>query len=146
MGRKGSGGGLTGFKLLSVTAKQLLKPYQLLLVPVIIFIGFDHAIINADLTSAFIACGWGISNIGYAMVCFGIANALGSAVAAFLTKLVGRFPIVAVTACIHLALLGWLIQWKPVPDGLIYCVIASIWGAVNGIWLLQINGEWRGSR
>lgn len=143
LGRSGSGGGLMGCDLLMVTVKQLAKKKQLLLIPVTFFVGFDHAIINADLTSAFIACGWGISNIGYAMVCFGIANALGSALAGFLTKIIGRFTVVAVNASLHLALLIWLIRWQPVHDGLSYCLISSIWGAVNGIWLVQINGWWQ---
>lgn len=140
LGRTGSGSGLTGWKLLSVTAKQLGHKYQLLLIPVTFFVGFDHSIINADFTSAFVACGWGISNIGYAMVCFGVANAVGTAIAGFLTKIIGRYTVVTVNAAIHLALLFWLIYWRPTSGGLFYCAIAAVWGCVNGIWLVQING------
>lgn len=124
-----------------MTAKHLKNKYQLLLIPITMFVGIDHAFINADLTSGFFACGWGISKIGYAMMCFGIANALGSGLAGLLTKLIGRFTVVAAIACIHLALLVFLLNWTPTPDGIIYCVIAAVWGLVNGIWLVQINGE-----
>lgn len=137
----GSGSGVTGWKLLSVTMKQMIKKYQILLIPVTFFVGFDHAIVNADFTSAFVACGWGIPNIGYAMMCFGIANAIGSAVAGFLTKIVGRFTVVTVNAIFHLGLLVWLIHWRPEVGGTFYCAIAAVWGCVNGIWLVQINGK-----
>lgn len=143
-GRSGSGSGLTGWRLITVTARHMSNKCQLLLIPVIFFVGFDHAIINADFTASFVACGWGIANIGYAMMCFGIANAVGSLVAGFLTKLIGRYTVVAITAGVHLALLLWLIQWRPVTGGIFYCAIAAVWGCVNGIWLVQINGNWIG--
>lgn len=111
------------------------------MIPATFFVGFDHAIINADFTAAFVACGWGISNIGYAMMSFGIANAFGSVIAGFLTKIVGRFVVVTVNAVVHLILLVWLIYWRPDLGGLVYCVIAAVWGCVNGIWLVQINGN-----
>lgn len=126
---------------MSVTVKQLGNKYQLLLIPVTFFVGFDHALINSDFTSTFVACGWGIANIGYAMMCFGIANALGSGIAGFLTKIVGRFTVVAANAILHLVLLGWLLQWRPATGGIYYCVIGAIWGCVNGVWLVQINGR-----
>lgn len=115
--------------------------YQILLIPATLFVGFDHAIINADFTAAFVACGWGISNIGYAMMSFGVANALGSVIAGFLTKILGRYAVVVANAIVHLALLSWLINWTPNSSGLLYCVIAAVWGCVNGIWLVQINGK-----
>lgn len=75
------------------------------------------------------------------MMCFGVANAVGSAATAFLTKVVGRFTVVVVNASIHVALLLWLIYWRPESDGMFYCAIAAVWGCVNGIWLVQINGD-----
>lgn len=141
MGREGSGSGLSGFKLLSVTLKHLTKKYQILLLPITMFVGADHAIINVDFTASFVACGWGISKIGYAMMCFGVVNAIGSALAGILTKLAGRFAVLLGNAVIHLALLTYLVQWEAVADdGWAYCVIAGVWGLVNGIWLVQING------
>lgn len=51
MGRKGSGFGLSGIKLLAVTLKQLLKFKQILLLPITMFIGAEQAFIAADFTS-----------------------------------------------------------------------------------------------
>lgn len=51
MGRKGSGAGISGIKLLTVTLKQLLKFKQILLLPITMFIGAEQAFIAADFTS-----------------------------------------------------------------------------------------------
>lgn len=75
------------------------------------------------------------------MMCFGIANALGSMLAGFLTKTIGRYTVITVNAIAHMTLLVWLIHWQPEIEGIYYCVIAAVWGCCNGIWLVQINGE-----
>lgn len=50
MGRK-SGSNISGIKLLAVTFKQFLKPKQMLLLPITMFIGAEQAFIAADFTS-----------------------------------------------------------------------------------------------
>lgn len=75
------------------------------------------------------------------MVCFGIANAVGSMMAGFLTKIIGRYTVITVNAIVHMTLLVWLIHWRPEIGGVYYCAIAAVWGCCNGIWLVQINGE-----
>lgn len=50
-GRKGSGSGLSGLKLLAVTMKQLANPYQILILPITMFIGAEQAFIAADFNS-----------------------------------------------------------------------------------------------
>lgn len=47
-GRIGSGSGLSGFKLLAVTLKHLKNPYQILILPITMFIGAEQAFIAAD--------------------------------------------------------------------------------------------------
>lgn len=125
-----------------VTLRHLIKPYQLLLVPITMFIGAEQAFINVEFTAAFVACGWGISNIGYAMICFGVANAFGSAVAGALTKLTGQLPVLVFTSCLHISLIIWMLNWTAVAgDALTYCTMAALWGLADSIWLVQINGE-----
>lgn len=51
MGRKGSGSGLSGIRLLAVTVKQLLQWKQILLLPITMFIGAEQAFITVDFTS-----------------------------------------------------------------------------------------------
>lgn len=142
IGRKGSGTGLSGFRLLSVTLRQLKHKYQLLLLPITMFIGAEQAFIAADFTTSFVACGWGISKIGYAMICFGISNAIGSALAGLLTKLTGRLPVMIGTMILHSALIIWMKNWYAVEnDYVTYCIMAGVWGLADGIWLVQVNGE-----
>lgn len=51
MGRKGAGSGISGLKLLSVTVKQLTQRYQLLLLPITMFIGAEQAFVAVDFTA-----------------------------------------------------------------------------------------------
>lgn len=51
MGRKGSGSGLSGLKLLAVTFKQLMQKKQLLLLPITMFIGAEQAFMAVGFTS-----------------------------------------------------------------------------------------------
>lgn len=125
-----------------VTVRHLTKRYQLLLLPITMFIGAEQAFVNVEFTAAFVACGWGISKIGYAMICFGVVNAIGSALAGALTKLAGQFWVLIGNTILHLSLIVWMIQWQAVAgDAWTYCVMAALWGLADGIWLVQINGE-----
>lgn len=142
MGRKGSGSDTSGFRLLAVTLRHLTKRYQLLLLPITMFIGAAQAFINVDFTQSFLSCGWGISKIGYAMICFGVVNAIGSALAGVLTKLAGQLTVLVFNAVLHISLIIWMIYWEAVAgDYVTYCLMAGIWGLCDGIWLVQINGE-----
>lgn len=51
MGRKGSGSGLSGLKLLAVTVKHLTQKKQILLLPITMFIGAEQAFIAVDFTA-----------------------------------------------------------------------------------------------
>lgn len=50
-GRKGSGSELSGLKLLAVTLKHLANPYQILILPITMFIGAEQAFLAADYTA-----------------------------------------------------------------------------------------------
>lgn len=89
------------------------------------------------------ACGLGISYIGYAMISFGLANAFAAAVTPYITKLIGRFPMILATAVFHCALIVFMLLWKPTDQYYAYSIIVACWGLVDGIWLIQINGEWK---
>lgn len=51
MGRKGSGSGLSGVRLLAVTAQQLMQMKQVLLLPITMYIGAEQAFIAVDFTA-----------------------------------------------------------------------------------------------
>lgn len=49
--REGSAKGLTGVKLLLATFKQMLNPYQILIIPLTMWSGFEQAFLTADFTA-----------------------------------------------------------------------------------------------
>ncbi|KAG5890521.1 hypothetical protein JTB14_022754 [Gonioctena quinquepunctata] len=139
-GRKGSGGGISGLKLLAVTLKQLRNIKQILILPITMFIGAEQAFIAADFTSAFVSCGWGISNIGFVMICFGVCNGIASIFSGSIVKITGRNPVVCFALSVHFALLVTLLVWQPSPDNkLIFFLISGLWGMCDALWLVQIN-------
>lgn len=75
------------------------------------------------------------------MICFGVSNAIAAAVAGAIAKITGRIPIMIAMTILHCSLLIWMRLWIAVEnDFLTYCSMAAIWGLVDGIWLVQING------
>ncbi|XP_055598607.1 UNC93-like protein [Uranotaenia lowii] len=138
-GRTGSGSGISGIRMLIITAKHLTNKYQLLLLPITMFIGLEQAFIAVDFTASFVACGIGISKIGYAMISFGLANAVAAAVTPYITKTIGRFPMILGTAVFHVVLIVFMLTWKPTDQDYAYPIIAACWGLADGVWLIQIN-------
>ncbi|XP_066145378.1 UNC93-like protein isoform X1 [Euwallacea fornicatus] len=138
--RKGSGSGMSGFKLLVVIVKQLGNPYQILILPITMFIGAEQAFLAADFTSAFVSCGWGISNIGFVMICFGVCNGIAALFIGGIIKITGRSPVICLALSLHVALIVTLLVWKPSSDAKItFFLIAGLWGFCDAIWLVQIN-------
>ncbi|XP_023941462.1 UNC93-like protein [Bicyclus anynana] len=139
-GRQPVAQGKSGLRLLAVTLRQLRHKYQLLLLPVIGYIGAEQAFMAADFTQAFVGCAYGINNIGYVMICFGVFNALAAPVAGAVVKLTGRFPVMVTALILNLCLLSALTLWRPDPDQwLIFFVLAAIWGTADAVWLVQVN-------
>uniref|UniRef100_A0A2A4IZ62 UNC93-like protein n=1 Tax=Heliothis virescens TaxID=7102 RepID=A0A2A4IZ62_HELVI len=139
-GRNAACQGKSGVRLLAVTLKQLRHKYQLLLLPVIGYIGAEQAFMAADFTQAFIGCAYGISNIGYVMICFGVFNALAAPVAGALVKVTGRFPVMVTALVLNLCLLSALLSWRPDPEQwLVFYALAAIWGTADAVWLVQVN-------
>ncbi|XP_017771315.1 PREDICTED: UNC93-like protein [Nicrophorus vespilloides] len=139
-GRTGSGSGLSGTKLLAVTMKQLANPYQLLILPITMFIGAEQAFIAADFNASFVSCGWGISNIGFVMICFGICNAISALFTGSIVKITGRSPVIAFALALHVALIVVLLVWQPEErNKYMYFLVAGLWGVADAVWLVQIN-------
>ncbi|XP_026761823.2 UNC93-like protein isoform X2 [Galleria mellonella] len=139
-GRKISNEGKSGVRLLAVTLRQLRHKYQLLLLPVIGYIGAEQAFMAADFTQAFVGCAYGISNIGYVMIAFGVFNALAAPLAGGMVKLTGRYPVMVTALILNLCLLSALLRWRPDPDQwFVFYLLASVWGAADAVWLVQVN-------
>ncbi|GLV32405.1 uncharacterized protein CBL_00886 [Carabus blaptoides fortunei] len=139
-GRTGSGSGLSGFKLLAVTLKHLKNPYQLLMLPITMFIGAEQAFIAADFNASYVSCGWGISNIGYVMICFGVTNGIAAIIIGSVVKLTGRCPVVIFAMLLHVVIIITLLVWRPDnTDKYMYFLMAGLWGVADAVWLVQIN-------
>ncbi|CAG5045208.1 unnamed protein product [Parnassius apollo] len=139
-GRQPASHGKSGLLLLAVTLRQLRHKYQLLLLPVIGYIGAEQAFMAADFTQAFVGCAYGISNIGFVMICFGIFNALAAPVAGVIVKITGRYPVMVTALILNLCLITSLLLWRPSPDQwLVFFILAAIWGAADAVWLVQVN-------
>ena len=97
-------------------------------------------IFNSFLFQAFISCSWGVENVGYVLICYGAADAIGSITCGSVVKKVGRVPIFLFGAALNLALIITLLIWRPDPNvPVIYFVIAALWGLADSIWQTQIN-------
>ncbi|XP_011502128.1 PREDICTED: UNC93-like protein [Ceratosolen solmsi marchali] len=139
-GRTGSGTGKSGFKLLAVTLKLLGEKSQLLILPITIFIGAEQAFLFADYNAAYVSCAWGISNIGYVMICFGIINAIAAPVTGSVVKLTGRIPVMLFAFFLHMGILIALLWWRLQPQqGLLFFILSGLWGICDAIWLVQVN-------
>lgn len=101
----------------------------------------EQAFIGADFTQAFVSCALGIPSVGYVMICFGVVNALCSLLFGSVMKYIGRAPIIALGALVHISLCVWLLLWRPHPSNSILFFIASgLWGVGDAVWQTQING------
>ncbi|KAH8410869.1 hypothetical protein KR222_002696, partial [Zaprionus bogoriensis] len=138
--RGDTGGGISGLKLLTVTINLLRKRRQILMLPITMFIGLEEAFLAVDFTRSFVACGWGISKIGFAMICFGVANAVAAGIAGALVERIGRVTLAALCAVINLSLLAYMYTWEAREgDYMSYCAFAAIWGICDGVWLVVVN-------
>lgn len=95
-------------------------------------------------SQAFVSCGWGISNIGFVMICYGVSNAISSMLIGSITKLTGRNPVIGFALILHIALMIVLLNWRPNGDNkYMYFLVVGLWGAVDAIWLVQINCQYQ---
>lgn len=131
---------ISSCKLLAVTCKQLGNPFQLLLLPIMMFIGAEQAFIAADFTVAYVTCGWGVENIGFVMICFGVCNGIASTFIGGLSRIFGRKFFISLGFILHLSLIVLLKFWVPSSQNrFVYFAISGFWGFSDAIWLVQIH-------
>ncbi|VDN59964.1 unnamed protein product [Dracunculus medinensis] len=131
---------LFSFEIMTTMLRNLTKPKPLLLVPLTIFNGIEQAFIVGLFTKAYVACGLGISQIGFVMTSFGVADAICSLVFGPLMKLFGRMPLFVFGAVINMLTIMTLLIWPLNPgDTALFYAIAGVWGMADGVWNTQIN-------
>lgn len=86
------------------------------------------------------SCGWGISNIGFVMICFGVSNAIAAIFGGRIVSKTGRSPMIAFGLVLHVCLLITLLMWRPHSGNKeMYFLISGLWGIADAVWLVHIN-------
>ena len=115
--------------------------YQILLIPLTLWLGFSLAFIGADFTKSFVACAKGVDKVGYAMLCFGLTDVIGSYFFGQLVKYTGRIPCFLGGALINYAMIVIMMNWD-IENSLntkLFYVIPLCWGIADSIWQTQVN-------
>lgn len=128
------------FSHVIATFKQFRNTKQILLIPITLFIGIEEAFIFGDYSEAYIACAWGVHNIGLVFICFGIVSSIMSYLAGWLVKYIPRMVLVLAGAAANLGVSAVLFLWEPDSDESIYFfILIGFWGMSDAIWQTQIN-------
>lgn len=128
------------FSHVIATFKQFRNTKQILLIPITLFIGIEEAFIFGDYSEAYIACAWGVHNIGLVFICFGIVSSIMSYLAGWLVKYIPRMVLVLAGAAGNLGVSAVLFLWEPDSDESIYFfILIGFWGMSDAIWQTQIN-------
>lgn len=146
--------------MLIATFKQMMNPYQLLIIPLTLWSGLEMAYWTADFTyvilydccisfflvssfdfQAFITCSMGVEFIGFVMICYGLTLAVSSITYGYLVKRIGRLPIFLGGAIVSFSILSCMqFLWRPSPDRPeIFFIIAALWGSAHSVWSSLLN-------
>ncbi|CAH4028344.1 UNC93-like protein [Pieris brassicae] len=129
-----------GVEMLMATLKLLVEPKQIMLITIMVFTGLQQAFFGADFTASFVSCAVGTGTVGYVMLTFGIADAIGCFVTGYIAKITGRLPLICVATVVHMALVATILLWKPQANmSYVMYIIAVLWGLCDSVWLVQIN-------
>jgi len=127
-------------QLLLATFYHMKKPYQLLIIPLTLWSGFEQGFIQADFTKAYVSCAWGIHKVGLVMITYGVCDAICSFSFGFVIKRIGRVPIFVMGALINYGVIIAFFQWSPRPDQPYgFFLMAAFWGIADAVWQTQIN-------
>ncbi|XP_053316257.1 protein unc-93 homolog A-like [Spea bombifrons] len=122
------------------TFKQLTDKRQCLLIPLTIFIGLEQGFITGDYTRDYVTCAIGIRMVGFAIVCFGVPNAICAALFGNLAEYTGHFFLLTLGALIHIGCIVGLLLWIPNAEQMfLYFVFPGVWGVADAVWQTQIS-------
>ncbi len=135
-------GKVFSFHVIMTTVKHMSNKYQMLIIPLTLWNGFEQAFISADFTKSFVACAKGPEFVGWTMICFGVCDTLGSYLFGFMVKHVGRVPCFLTAACLNYATIFTFLYWNPnVEQVYLLFVLPAIWGLSDAVWQTQLNGK-----
>ncbi|CAH1781034.1 unnamed protein product [Owenia fusiformis] len=111
-----------------------------LIIPLLIFNGFEQGFLYADYNKSYITCSLGIEYIGYCMIMLGLANIASSILIGFVAKHIPREVIIGLGGILHIGLMVFLLIW--VPDKGVTPVVflmSAFWGMCDAVWQTQCN-------
>ena len=122
------------------TFMHLKKRNQLLVIPITCWLGFEQGFLGADFTKSFVACSQGVNYVGLTMICFGVADTIGSYAFGLMAKYVGRVPCFIIPTVLNYAMLILMAVWVPKPgQTFVLFIIPVFWGLADAGWQTQIN-------
>ncbi|KAG8182986.1 hypothetical protein JTE90_013435 [Oedothorax gibbosus] len=125
--------------LLIATLKHMKKRDQLLLIPLSFYCGLADGFYNSDFTKSYIACAWGISQVGHVTICYGVVSAVMDCSTGFLVKYFTRIPVFILAATSHLVMFFTLLLWRPHSTNYsLYFILSGVYGIGASVWWSQI--------
>ena len=89
----------------------------------------------------YVSCAYGVHNLGYVLIIFGVCDAFCSFSFGFIIKFVGRVPIFIFGAIVNIIVVTILFTWAPNPEeAYVFYLLAALWGVADAVWQTQING------
>ena len=132
----------TGIQLLVATFKHMKKPYQILVIPLTIWSGFEQGFFASDYTAGYVSCVLGVHNVGWVLITYGVFDAMCSVSFGAVIKYTGRVPIFLLGASINLIVVIIFFEWSPHSDqAYVFFILAAMWGISDAVWQTQINGK-----
>ena len=128
------------------TFKHMTKPYQLLIIPLTIWSGLEQGFFLSDFTAGFISCLFGVDQIGWTLITYGVCDALFSLGFGVIMKYTGRPLIYVLGASINLSVIFTLMFWNLEEEKIqdqqyVLFIVAGLWGIADAVWQTQINGN-----
>ncbi|XP_053397644.1 protein unc-93 homolog A-like [Mercenaria mercenaria] len=100
-------------KSLASCGKGLTEINLVFLIPLIMFMAMEQAILWTDYTKAFISCPLGIQKLGFVMATYGGSTTVFALIFARVSKYTGRYVLFALAGLVNLGILITLYIWIP---------------------------------
>ncbi|CAN6356580.1 unnamed protein product [Urochloa humidicola] len=130
--------------MLKYIVAPLKDPRMLLIIPLMVYTGLQHAFVWAVFTKSIVTPVLGISGVGGAMAIYGAAGAVCALVTGYLTSgLYSATLIVSFGAIVQAVVLFWLLLFYSPMDGVLGTMapllIGALWGAGDGMMNTELN-------
>lgn len=127
-------------KSLTSCGRGLMDLNLVMLVPLIMFMAMEQAILWTDYTKAFISCPIGISKLGFVMASFGASTTVSALGFSRISKYTGRYLLFAFAGLLNLGILITLYVWIPSQQSIgVIFLMPVLWGLAEGIWQIESN-------